>query len=279
MLVTPGCHDPMTGRMTEDAGFPFAYLGGYATGGALAVTEPLLQLTEQLEAAVNVNRVIDIPLVVDAGAGWGDALHTVRTVREFERAGIAGFHIEDQVVPKRASYYRDLIRVIPRDEFIEKIRLAVKAREDPDTVIIGRTDAFSSKEPNARAEALARAKAMMDAGVDMILLRGVLDRPDMEYFREQLPDVPQFTSSHGGTPVSVYRELGYRMLVFAEASLNLTYQRVARLYESIRLGNPDYTVEEYQEGRRGVLMRVLKQESLWAIERQTVERLEEPPKR
>jgi 2-methylisocitrate lyase-like PEP mutase family enzyme len=275
MLVTPGCHDPFTARLAEEAGFPVVYLGGYATGADLAVTEPLLQLTEQRDAADNVNRVIDVPLVIDGGAGWGDALHTIRTVHEFERSGIAGFHIEDQVVPKRASYFRDQIHVIPRDEFIQKIRLAVESRENPETLIIGRTDAFSSVDAGGREEAIERGKALFDAGVDLVFFRGVTELADMEYFRNALPDVPQFTTNHGALPVEVYRDLGYRMLVYAEASVQVTYEAVTKLYASIRdRGVTTYEMPAYWAAREGVLLGVLKQEAMFEIERQTVERLE-----
>lgn len=278
MLVVPGCHDPFTARIAEEAGFPAVYLGGYATGADLAVTEPLLQLTEQRDAATNVNRVIDVPLVIDGGAGWGDALHTIRTVREFERAGIAGFHIEDQVVPKRASYFRDRIHIIPRDEFIQKIKLAVESRENPNTLIIGRTDAFSSTEGDGRREAIERGKALMEAGVDLVFFRGVTEPADMEAICEALPDVPQFTTAHGALPAQTYRELGYRMLVYAESSVQVTYQAVTALYASIRdRGVTTYDMSTYWKARQGVLLDVLQQEAMWEIERQTVEALQSEP--
>ena len=102
----PSVYDPLGGRLVQSVGFEAAYIGGYVTGGSMAVTEPLLTMTEQVRLAGDIAQSIDIPLIADAGAGFGDALHTMRTVREFMRNGIAGIHIEDQLYPKRAHYHK-----------------------------------------------------------------------------------------------------------------------------------------------------------------------------
>ena len=137
-------------------------------------------------------------------------------------AGVSAFHIEDQPVPKRASYFRNIIHIMPRDEFIKKIKFAVQARQNPDTVIIGRTDAFSMHEgtPTERAaEAIARAKAMMDVGADLVFLRGVAAVKDMEYFVKALPGVPQMTITHGDMATDVYKKLGFKLLTYPTASV------------------------------------------------------------
>ena len=141
------------------------------SGAHLAVTEPLMTMTEQVEVAKRVAAGADLPVICDAGAGYGDPVHTMHAVRTYENAGLAGMHIEDQVFPKRASYHKGLEHVIPMDEFLEKMRYALQTRRDPDFVIIGRTDAFSAVE-GSMDEAVRRGCALRDLGVDAVMPRG-----------------------------------------------------------------------------------------------------------
>src|SRR5258706_9331819 len=141
-LHMPSVYDALGGRLVQSLGYEAAYVGGYVSGAATALSEPLLTMTEQLKLAADVAQSIDIPLVVDGGAGFGDALHTMRTVRECVRAGIAGAHIEDQLYPKRAHYHKYVVHGIPVEEYVDKIKYACKQRDesDADFVVIARTD-------------------------------------------------------------------------------------------------------------------------------------------
>ena len=142
MLYLPAVYYSLGGRMVEKLGFEGAYVGGFVTGGSRAVTEPLLTLTEQVETASQIARSISLPVVADAGAGFGEPLHVTRTVRDFIDGGVAGIHIEDQLFPKRAHYHKYVAHAIPLHEFRDKIRWACRERDkrDPDFVIIARTD-------------------------------------------------------------------------------------------------------------------------------------------
>ena len=168
-LHMPSVYDPLGGRLVQSVGFEAAYIGGYVTGGSMAVTEPLLTMTEQVRLAGDIAQSIDIPLIADAGAGFGDALHTMRTVREFMRNGIAGIHIEDQLYPKRAHYHKYVVHGIPVEEFVEKIQYAVRQRDeiDPDFVIIARTDTCRGL---GLEEAVMRLNRAADVGADFGLL-------------------------------------------------------------------------------------------------------------
>src|SRR5205085_8819297 len=104
-LYMPSATTPIEGKLAEAAGAKLVYTGGYATGATRAITEPLLTMDEQVRVAGEVERAVAVPLVADAGAGFGEPLHTMRTVREFAAAGVAGIHIEDQLFPKRAHYH------------------------------------------------------------------------------------------------------------------------------------------------------------------------------
>jgi 2-methylisocitrate lyase-like PEP mutase family enzyme len=168
-LHMPSVYDALGGRLVQSLGFEAAYVGGYVTGGSKAVTEPLLTMTEQVDLAGEIAQRIDIPLVADAGAGFGEPLHTMRTVREFIRAGVAGVHIEDQLYPKRAHYHKYEVHGIPVEAFEEKIRYAIRQRDesDPDFVIIARTDTCRALGLD---EASMRLNRAADAGADLGLL-------------------------------------------------------------------------------------------------------------
>ena len=107
-LYMPSCATPLEGRLAEAAGTPLVYTGGYVSGASRVITEPLLTMDEQVRVAGEVARAVSAPLIAYAGAGFGETLHTMRTVREFVRAGIAGIHIKDQLYPKRAHYHNTL---------------------------------------------------------------------------------------------------------------------------------------------------------------------------
>src|SRR4029077_4844790 len=138
----PVAYDPLGGRLVESLGFKTVYNGGFATGGSRCTSEPLLTMDEQVRTAGDVANAVKIPTVADGGAGFGEPLHTMRTVREFIRAGVAGIHIEDQLYPKRAHYHKYVAHVIPREEFVAKIDFSCRQRKesDPDFVVIARTD-------------------------------------------------------------------------------------------------------------------------------------------
>lgn len=168
-LHMPSVYDALGGRLVQSLGFEAAYIGGYVTGGASTVTEPLLTMTEQVRLSEDIARNINIPLVADAGAGWGDSLHTMRTVREFIRAGVAGVHIEDQLYPKRAHYHKYVVHGVPVEEFVEKIKYACQQRDesDPDFIVIARTDTCRAL---GLEEASMRINRAADVGADLGLL-------------------------------------------------------------------------------------------------------------
>ena len=168
-LHMPAVYDALTSRLVQSLGFEAAYVGGYVTGGSMAVTEPLLTMTEQVRLSEDVARSVKIPIVVDAGAGFGEPLHTMRTVREFIRAGVAGVHIEDQLYPKRAHYHKYVVHGVPVEEFVEKIQFAIRQRDelDRDFVIIARTDTCRALGLD---EAVSRINRAADVGADLGLL-------------------------------------------------------------------------------------------------------------
>jgi methylisocitrate lyase len=153
--------------LAQRAGFDAIALGGYTLGAHLLTTEPLIDVQELAAATRRVMRYVDLPYIVDGGAGYGEALHVMHTVREIERAGAAAIHIEDQHFPKRVHYHRGVEAVIDVDRMLPKIRAAVAARSDPDFVIIARTDAMRT---HGYEEGIRRAKAYREAGADLVMV-------------------------------------------------------------------------------------------------------------
>src|SRR5438309_4107016 len=168
-LYMPSAATPLEGRLAEAMGTPLVYTGGYVSGASRAITEPLLTMDEQVRIAGEVARAVDVPLVADAGAGFGEPLHTMRSVREFAAAGVAGIHIEDQLYPKRAHYHGYQVHAIPLGNFVAKIKYACRQRDDtdPDFVVIARSD--TCREFGLE-EAIGRVNAAAEVGADMGLV-------------------------------------------------------------------------------------------------------------
>jgi 2-methylisocitrate lyase-like PEP mutase family enzyme len=252
-IVAPGAYDPLSARVVQALGFPAVYTGGYMTGAHTSITEPLLTLTEQVEVARKVAHAVDLPVLADAGAGYGDPLHVMRCVREFEAAGIAGIHIEDQVYPKRASYHKGLEHVVPLQEFVERMTYALKARRDPDFLIIGRTDAFSAVE-GSREELVRRGLTLKELGVDAVMPRGVRAREDLAFFRKEVPGVPLLVIA-GADDISVheYADLGYQIIIYATTPAVVAAHALMETYQHLKdTGRLNINAQRVTELRRRV---------------------------
>ena len=233
-IVAPGAYDPISARLIQSLGFDTVYTGGYMSGAHLAVTEPLMTLTEQVDVAARVAKWVSLPVICDADAGYGEPVHAMHTVRTFEAAGIAAIHIEDQFFPKRASYHAGLEHVIPGDEFLVKMKYALQARADPDFIIIGRTDAFSAVEGDMN-EAIRRGNALRDLGVDVIMPRGVRQKGDLDTYRKGVRDVPLLVIA-GADDITVqeYTDLGYQIMIYATTPIIAAVDGFRRVYQSLR---------------------------------------------
>jgi methylisocitrate lyase len=234
----PVACDPLHGRLIESLGFKTVYNGGFATGGSRAVSEPLLTLDEQVRAAGDIAKAVAVPVVADAGAGFGEPLHAMRTVREFIHAGVAGIHIEDQLFPKRAHYHKYVAHVIPRADFADKIRYACRQRDDSDRdfVIIARSDScrFEGLE-----EAVARIDLAAEAGADL----GMIFPRTPEEMAEapKLAKIPLvYVRSYGNrdqrpTPNSrQLAELGYKACIDALLQLIVGFHHAKRALAELK---------------------------------------------
>lgn len=167
MVVAPGAYDCITARLIERAGFDAVYMTGAGTAATLGYPDfGLVTMTEMAANAGRIAAAVGLPVIADADTGYGNELNVVRTVRAYEAAGVAGFHLEDQVFPKKCGHLDDK-EIVPRDDWLAKIRAAAAARRDPDFLVIARTDA---RAVAGLDEAVARGNAALDAGADMIFL-------------------------------------------------------------------------------------------------------------
>jgi carboxyvinyl-carboxyphosphonate phosphorylmutase len=162
--MVPGAYDTLTARLVEQAGFAAVYLtgGGYSRANGYPDVG-LLTLGENVRFIGLTVEAVAVPVIADADTGYGNALNVIRTVREYEKAGVAAFHLEDQVSPKKCGHYEGK-QVISRGEMIGKIKAAVDTRQDPDLVIIARSDARASEGLDA---AIDRVNAYLEAGADV----------------------------------------------------------------------------------------------------------------
>jgi 2-methylisocitrate lyase-like PEP mutase family enzyme len=164
MVVAPGAYDCITAKLIEQAGFATVYMTGAGTAATLGYPDfGLVTLSEMVANAGRIVAAVELPVIADADTGYGNELNAFRAVREFERSGVAGIHIEDQEFPKKCGHLEGK-QVIPREDWLAKIRAAAAARRDRDFTIIARTDA---RAVAGFDEAVVRANAALAAGADM----------------------------------------------------------------------------------------------------------------
>ena len=164
MVVAPGAYDCLTARSIERAGFSAVYMTGGGTAASMGYPDyGLLTMTEMADNAGRIAASVKLPVIADADTGYGNELNVIRTVREYERRGVAGLHIEDQGFPKKCGHLEDKT-IVPIEDYVAKIRAAVSAKIDPNFMVIARTDSRASLGFD---EAIRRANAAIDAGADM----------------------------------------------------------------------------------------------------------------
>ncbi len=208
MLLAPFTYDGFTARIAQEAGFDAVYMSGFATSMSRGLPDVgLLTQTEMVQNAASIASVVDVPVVADADTGYGNAINVHRTIREYERAGVAGVHVEDQVAPKKCGFFEGK-QVIDMDEAASKIRAAVEARSDDDFVVIARTDALAV---NGWDDVERRCRAFADAGADLVFVDGISTSDDLQEFARRLGDLPRMYN--GELPPDEVEALGFRFQI------------------------------------------------------------------
>jgi methylisocitrate lyase len=279
MLSSPGiihapiAYDPLTAKIAERVGFKALDIGGYALGASSCVPEPLLSLEEVAMATRRMTAVITIPVMVDAGAGYGDAVHVIRTVQLLEQAGAAAVHIEDQVFPKRVHYHKGQEHVISAEEMCEKIRYATNSRRDRAFVIAARTDAMRT---DGFAEGVRRANLYAEAGADMIMIFPNSVEETRQAPREiRTPLI--YVNSEGNRlnrPIFGIRELedmGYKMANDAISAITVVFKSVKELFVRLKeTGQTGMEQEVFRKVRKDI-EDTIGLEEYYRIEEKTVE--------
>jgi 2,3-dimethylmalate lyase len=228
MLVAPGAHDSMSGRIVEAEGFQAVYLGGFATSASmLAIPDhSLITMTELLAQARNVAAAVSIPIISDIDDGGGTALSARRTIRLAEQAGLAGVHVEDLVPGKHFVGHRD--RLFPKEQAADKIKAAVDARTDPDFVIIARSDAIGVTSLD---DALERANAYAEAGADLLFLP-YLRLSDTRKVVDTLPK--PLLNVVMNTPRQDLEAAGLKVAIYPVQSLFVAYKAVRDMMKELK---------------------------------------------
>jgi 2-methylisocitrate lyase-like PEP mutase family enzyme len=214
MIVAPGAYDCITARTIAQAGFSAVYMTGAGTAATLGYPDyGLVTMSEMADNAGRIAAAVDVPVIADADTGYGNELNATRTVREYEKRGVAGLHIEDQGFPKKCGHLDNKV-IVPLDEYRAKVRAAVAARTNPDFLIIARTD---SRAVLGLEEAIRRANAALEAGADMAFV-------EAPQTMEEVAAVPKLVKGpclfnnvwKGKSPEVAFDEakrLGYRLVI------------------------------------------------------------------
>ncbi len=236
IVVAPGAYDCLTAKLIEREGFPAVYM----TGGGTAVTrvgKPDLgftTLTEMLASASAMTSTLSVPLIADADTGYGGPLNVYRTVQEYEKAGVAALHIEDQTFPKRCGHLDDKT-VIPVSDMVAKIKAACDARRDDDFVLIVRTDALAV---TGLDDTLRRCVAYAEAGADVLFVEALRHQDDIDRVRREI-DLPLLYNfvEHGKSPLipaPQLQALGFKIVIFPGSIMMSVCTLAQRVLHEIR---------------------------------------------
>lgn len=248
----PGVFNAITAQLAERAGFDALYLSGAGVTNSLTGLPDiaLLTLTEMAVQARYVARATRLPVLADADTGYGETLNVARTVEDFEHAGLAGIHLEDQVTPKRCGHL-DGKQVIPAADMSRKIRAAVRARSDPDFFLVARTD---SRSILGLQDAVDRAHRYLDAGADAIFPESLESRDEFEQFanKVQAPLLANMTE-FGKTPLisaSDFAAMGYAMVIFPMTAFRVMMRSAQEVYAELKRAGTQAAYIDRMQTRR-----------------------------
>lgn len=236
ILVAPGAHDALSAKIVAQAGFEAVYFTGYGQA-ASHLGGPdvgLMTMTEMLMRARSFAAAVDIPVIADGDTGFGNVINVIRTVKEYEAAGVAAIQLEDQVAPKKCGHMTGR-QVVALEEMVGKIKAAVSARQDSDFVIIARTDARTNL---GIEEAIRRGKAFAEAGADVLFIESPESLDEMKLITSSF-NVPVLANmvEGGRTPLMTAQELqdlGYGLVIFPTSSTYITAQAVTRCMQELK---------------------------------------------
>ena len=229
MVTAPFVLNALHAKIAESVGFDAVYMTGAGTAAERGFPDVgLLTMTEMVSNAKYIANAVDIPVICDADTGYGNPLNVRRTVREYEAAGVAGIHIEDQVFPKKCGFFEGK-QVVPRDEAVQKIRAALDARSDPDFVIIARCDAYAV---TGWDDTVARCRDYVAAGADMVFVDGIKTVDDIRNYAADVHDLPRLYNGDL-LPTQDVAAMGYKLMICG-STIWLIYKQVRESFEELK---------------------------------------------
>ena len=241
ILVMPGCHDAMSARLIEEAGFELGFMSGFAVSAArLGMPDTgLISYGELADQGQNICRAVSIPLIGDGDTGFGSAQNIKRTVQGYERAGFAAIMLEDQVAPKRCGHTEGK-SVVGRDEALTRIRAAVDARDAGSGILImARTDARACVSLD---EAILRCRSFRELGADITFLEAPRTEEEMRRYCAEVDGPKMANLIEGGktplVPPQQLEAIGYKIAVYPLTLLNVSIQAMRTALASLRRGEP-----------------------------------------
>lgn len=246
ILVAPGAHDVLTAKIIEKVGFNAVYMTGYGQS-ASHLGKPdvgLMTMSEMVNRAANYVEAVDLPVIADADTGFGNVINVQRTVRSYEKAGVAAIQLEDQVMPKKCGHMTGR-QLISCADMVAKVRSAMDARQDDDMMIIARTDARTTM---GIEEAIKRGKAYAEAGADIIFIESPENKEEMELINKEIDALTLANMVEGGrTPLLAkdeLEELNYDLVIYPTASVYVATKAMLDLMKSLKDEN---TTESYMD--------------------------------
>ena len=234
ILIAPGAYDAFSARLVEDVGFEAVYMTGFGTAASMFALPDigLVTMTEMVANAKRISDAVHIPVIADADTGYGNHLNVIRTMEEYEKAGVAGIQIEDQVSPKRCGHMSGQ-KVIPEQEMAVKIRALAEARKDQDIVIIARTDAISAEGFD---DAIRRGNIYKEEGADVIFVEAPTTIEDLEKIPKLIngkvlvnvaPKTPYLQAKE-------YEKMGYSLAIYPPLCITTAYASIREMLEEFK---------------------------------------------
>jgi len=252
LLRFPGAFAPMVSMLIEQIGFDGIYISGGVLSNDLGLPDiGLTTLTEVSQRGRAIARVSDLPAIIDIDTGFGEPMNTARTIQEIEEQGLCGCHMEDQVNPKRCGHLDNKV-LVDTDSMVKKIKAAVSAKRDPDFVLIARTD---SRAVEGLEKSIARAKAYVDSGADMIFPEALQNETEFGKFREAV-SVPLLANmtEFGKSKLLSYQtlqDLGYNIVIYPVTTWRLAMKAVEEgLAEIMAKGTQEHILDRMQHRKR-----------------------------
>ena len=209
LIVAPFVLNAFHAKIAESVGLQAVYMTGAGTSAERGFPDVgLLTMTEMVANAKYIAGAVDIPVICDADTGYGNPLNVQRTIREYESAGVAGVHIEDQMSPKKCGFFAGK-QVIPKEEAVQKIKAALDARVDPDFVVIARCDAYAV---TGWEDTIDRCNSYIEAGADLVFVDGIKNKDDINNYARDMAGLPRMYNGDLANTKEM-EDLGYKIMI------------------------------------------------------------------